>query len=211
MSSSPTPDIIDLLTGAEAGSFIDRLRRERPETRANAQKSYLALFEPVSEDAVTRAERLAVAAFVAGLHQAGAAGEFYAAGLADLNGGASLAAAVKTEIATGSARGPYGRYPSGPLSVEDTDGLVFAVSDFSRAVLGAKLSAGLEHAHLLVYRPREASPDALQKLLDAGWSTTGIVTLSQLVAFLSFQIRVVAGLSALGAAGEGSLSRAAAE
>lgn len=211
MSSSPTPDIIDLLTGIPAGSFIDRLRRERPETRANAQKSYLALFEPVSEDAVTRAERLAVAAFVAGLHRAGAAGEFYAAGLADLNGGASLAAAVKTEIARGAARGPYGHYPSGPLSVEDTAGLIFTVSDFSRAVLGAKLSAGLEHAHLSVYRPREASLDALQKLLDAGWSTTGIVTLSQLVAFLSFQIRVVAGLSALGAAGEGSLSRAAAE
>ena len=38
---------------------------------------------------------------------------------------------------------------------------------------------------------------ALQALLDAGWSTTDIVTLSQLVAFLSFQIRVVAGLRVL--------------
>jgi uncharacterized protein YciW len=53
---------------------------------------------------------------------------------------------------------------------------------------------------LLVFRPRDASPAALQSLLDAGWSTTGIVTLSQLVAFLSFQIRVVAGLRALAAA-----------
>ena len=145
------------------------------------------------------------------MHRGGAAAEFYAAGLADLNGGASLAAAVKTEIEKGAARGPYGRYPAGPLSAEDSNGPVYVVSDFSRAVLGAKLSAGLEHAHLLVYRPREASPDALQTLLDAGWSTTGIVTLSQIVAFLSFQIRVVAGLSALSAAGEGSLSRAAAE
>ncbi len=41
---------------------------------------------------------------------------------------------------------------------------------------------------------------ALQRLLDAGWSTTDIVTLSQLVAFLSFQIRVVAGLHALAGA-----------
>ena len=40
----------------------------------------------------------------------------------------------------------------------------------------------------------------VQRLLDAGWSTTGIVTLSQIVAFLSFQIRVVAGLRALAAA-----------
>jgi uncharacterized protein YciW len=34
-------------------------------------------------------------------------------------------------------------------------------------------------------------------LLDAGWTTSGIVTLSQLVAFLAFQIRVVTGLKAL--------------
>ena len=41
----------------------------------------------------------------------------------------------------------------------------------------------------------------LQALLDAGWSTPEIVTLSQLVAFLTFQIRVAAGLRTLAAAG----------
>ena len=44
-----------------------------------------------------------------------------------------------------------------------------------------------------------AAPAALQALLDAGWSTTDIVTLSQIVAFLSFQIRVIAGLRVLAA------------
>jgi CMD domain protein len=63
-----------------------------------------------------------------------------------------------------------------------------------------RLAAALEHAHLLIFHPRDASPAALQKLLDAGWSTTDIVTLSQLVSFLSFQIRVVAGLRALAGA-----------
>jgi len=48
-----------------------------------------------------------------------------------------------------------------------------------------------------VFHPRDAAPAALQALLDAGWSTTDIVTLSQIAAFLSFQIRVVAGLRAL--------------
>ena len=209
--SSPTPDIIDLLAGIKPGSFLDRRRAERPETRLNAQKSYLALFEPVSDDHVTRAERLAIAAFVSGLHRSGTASAFYAGGLSELQGGASLAAAIQTEIEKGAADGPYGRYPAGPLSAEDAPGLIYAVSDFSRAVIGAKLSAALEHTHLLVFRPREASPDALQKLINAGWTTTGIVTLSQIVAFLSFQIRVAAGLSALGAAGEGSVTRAAAE
>jgi uncharacterized protein YciW len=54
--------------------------------------------------------------------------------------------------------------------------------------------------HLLVFHPRDAAPEALQALLDAGWSTTDIVTLSQIAAFLSFQIRVVAGLRALAGA-----------
>jgi uncharacterized protein YciW len=50
---------------------------------------------------------------------------------------------------------------------------------------------------MLVLHPRDAAPPSLQILLDAGWSTTDIVTLSQLVSFLSFQIRVVAGLKAM--------------
>jgi hypothetical protein len=36
-------------------------------------------------------------------------------------------------------------------------------------------------------------------LRDAGWSTTDAVRLSQIVAFLTFQIRVAAGLRALAA------------
>jgi uncharacterized protein YciW len=36
--------------------------------------------------------------------------------------------------------------------------------------------------------------------LDAGWSTTDIVTLSQIIAFLLFQIRVAAGLRILATA-----------
>lgn len=40
-------------------------------------------------------------------------------------------------------------------------------------------AAAFEHVHLLVFHPRDATPVALQALLDAGWSTTDIVTLSQ--------------------------------
>jgi CMD domain protein len=71
------------------------------------------------------------------------------------------------------------------------------VSKAARRVLGPRLVAAVEHAHLLVLHPRDADSAALQALLDAGWSTTGIVTLSQITAFLSFQIRVVVGLRTL--------------
>ena len=190
-------DIIDFLAGIEPGSRLDGLRAQRPETRLNAQKSYEALFEPEHWGGVTPAERFAAAAFVAGLHKAAAIRSYYSSKLQDEPHGSALVAVIDAEIDRGNAHGPYGHYPAGPLSREDKPGFVYEVSGESRNLLDPKLSAALEHIHLLVFRPREASAGALQKLLDAGWTTTGIVTLSQLVAFLAFQIRVVTGLKAL--------------
>lgn len=192
-------DVIDHLAGIQPGSSLDRLRDQRPQARENAQKSYLALFEPEFPGDVKTIERYAVATFVAGLHRQPHVADFYAASLQGI-GHPGLANAISAEIARGSVEGPYGGYPQGPLTVEDKKGPVYQVSADNREILGSRLAAALEHAHLLVFHPRDASPSALQKLLDAGWSTTDIVTLSQLVAFLSFQIRVVAGLRTLAGA-----------
>jgi CMD domain protein len=106
---------------------------------------------------------------------------------------------VTAEIGPARTQGPYGAFPVGPLSVEDTCGPTFRVIDASRHALGTRLAAALEHAHLLVFHPRDANPAAIGTLLEAGWSNDAIVTLSQLVAFLSFQIRTIAGLRTLGA------------
>jgi CMD domain protein len=133
------------------------------------------------------------------LHAEPATREFYSAKL-DASADRPIVAAVDVEIARGRTQGPYGAYPPGPLSGEDRAGLIYRVSDEGRRTLGARLAAAFEHAHLLVFRPRDADPAALQGLVDAGWSTNDIVTLSQLVAFLSFQIRAVGGLRALAAA-----------
>jgi len=188
-------DVIDQLTGITPGSALDRLRARREQARTQAQQSYLALFAPAELVAAhfEIADRFAVAAFVAGLHKQPDVARFYAGALAEQG----VAKAIEAEVARGATQGPYGRYPAGPLSAEDETGPVYAVDDAHRKVLGDRLSAGLAHAHLLVFHPRDASPAALQALLDAGWRTTEIVTLSQLVAFLAFQIRVVIGLRAL--------------
>ena len=69
------------------------------------------------------------------------------------------------------------------------------MSEAGRQALGTRLAAAFEHTHMLVFHPRDAAAPALQALLDAGWSTTDIVTVSQLVSFLAYQIRVVAGLT----------------
>ena len=190
-------DVIDALVGIAPGSPLDAIRARRPEARTHAQATYRALFAPEVPGDVTAQERFAVGGFVAGLHGGAAMAAFYAAGLAASGAPAALREAVDAAIAEARAQGPYGSYPAGPLSREDTAGPAYRVGAETRRALGPRLAAAFEHVHLLVFHPRDAAPVALQALLDAGWSTTDIVTLSQIVAFLSFQIRVVAGLRTL--------------
>jgi CMD domain protein len=196
-AAGDTADVIDLLVGIAPGSRLDIVRRHRLAARDNAQLSYRALFEPGVPGAVRHEERFALAYFVAGLHGDAAIADFYRQKLITA-GQQGLATAIAAQITRGATTGPYGSYPPGPLSPEDKPGLVYAADPSGAAVLG-RLAAALAHAHLLVFRPRDASAEALAALRAAGWSTDDIVTLSQLVAFLTFQIRVVIGLRALAA------------
>jgi len=190
-------DVIDALVGITPGSPLSAIRARRPDARAHAQATYRALFAPEAPGNVTAQERLAVGAFVAGLHGATVVAGHYAARLAQSGASAALREAVDAATAEARTSGPYGRYPAGPLSREDTAGVSYRVGTAIRSTLGPRLTAAFEHVHMLVFHPRDAAPAALQALLDAGWSTTDIVTLSQIVAFLSFQIRVVIGLRTL--------------
>ena len=201
-------DVIDHLADIAAGSTLDQVRRHRSEARTQAQQSFAALFNPAEPVAgtVSLRERLTLAAFTAGLHGEPRSTAFYTRSLADED--ADLADAVSSEVVRGRAaslqagsgpHGPYGIYPAGPLSREDQSGPSYAVDPAHAALLGPRLSAALAHAHLLAYHPRDASAQALLALQQAGWSETDIVILSQLASFLSFQIRLVAGLRVLGA------------
>ncbi|MGF6258859.1 CMD domain protein [Ensifer sp. LBL] len=198
--TTTSPDIIDLLAGITAGSALDRIRAQRPETREQAQKSYLALFQSADFGDVSAAERHAIASFVAGLHRQPDIFEFYSSPFEESGDDRWLVEVIKAEIGAGRATGPYGNYPDGPLKDENETGPLYRVSQPSREALGPKLSTALEHAHLLVFHLRDASPQALQALLDAGWTTNAVVTLSQLVSFVAFQIRVIAGLALLSTA-----------
>lgn len=195
-----TPDIIDTLAGIKPGSALDAIRARRLQARENAQKSYLSLFEPIDAGDFSLLERAAVAAFVTGLHGESPVATFYRDKLAATAGGAALLEATDAEIARGKTSGPYGSFPAGPLSIENTAGLIYRVGAASKSVFGTRLVAALEHAHLLVFRPRDAASTDMKALLAAGWSNTGVVTFSQLVAFLSFQVRVISGLRTLAAA-----------
>ena len=193
MTTHPA-DVIDTLAGIAPGAHLDTIRNLRKQARDNAQNSYLALFAPEDPGDVPLDDRFIVATFVAALHGDATTAGYYADRLDE-----PCRQSVATEVALATTKGPYGAYPKGPLSAEDTPGPIYRASPPSRACLGPSRAAALEHAHMLVFHPRDASPEHLQALLAAGWSTTGIVTISQLVAFLAFQIRVVAGLRTLAA------------
>ena len=190
-------DVINQLAGITAGSALDKARDNRAEAKKHAQTSYDSLFTPKEFGAFSALDRWAVAAFVAALHGRPETTDFYAGQLKDAGGSPELQVAVQSEAVTAHAHGPYGHYPSGPLSRENSEGLKYAVTMSARHVLGPRLSSAFEHVHMLVYHPRDARPDTLKSMLDAGWSTADVVSLSQLVSFLAFQIRVVAGLIAL--------------
>lgn len=194
--TQPTADVIDLLAGIAPGSPLDTIRARRPEARVNAQRSFAALLEPATPGAFPLVDRYVVAAFVAGLHGFDRATAFYADLLAD-EADAAVLEALHRSVAQAAAAGPAGSYREPGLAAESTVAAVWTPEASEADVFGARLTAALVHAHLLVLRPREASPDAVRALVDAGWDADGIVTLSQLVAFLSFQLRSAWALSVL--------------
>jgi uncharacterized protein YciW len=60
-----------------------------------------------------------------------------------------------------------------------------------------RLRAILGFTRTLILAPVEGDQSALKLLQDAGLATTEIVVLAQLIAYLSYQTRLLAGLSAL--------------
>lgn len=170
-------DIIDEL--AQTSPAVSQLRSARPAARENAQLSFEALLEPAEAGEFSQAERYAVAAFVAGIMQAGRPAEFYLDLLGDED--EELLAPVKEAIAAGQHRGPYAA--GGHSTFEG---------------LGERLGAAFDFAHLLVFHPKDADPAAIGHLDASGWGPTGMVSLAQLISFLAFQLRVVRGIAALG-------------
>jgi len=74
-----------------------------------------------------------------------------------------------------------------------------------RPAAGARLDAILTFAATLATRPVEGDREALLRLPAAGLATADVVTLAQLIALVTYQVRVIAGLQALAAEGQGDV------
>lgn len=79
-----------------------------------------------------------------------------------------------------------------------SDAAVAAVERFPDGpALPAREAAILRHTDRLTTAPRAATPAHLAELKAAGLGPADIVTIAQLIAFVSFQVRAVAALRAL--------------
>ena len=85
------------------------------------------------------------------------------------------------------------------LAVAGVDAADVSVADQGSPADAAapRLRAILAFTRTLIEKPVEGDKAALEALPAAGLSTPAVVTLAQLIAFLSYQVRLIAGLDAL--------------
>lgn len=176
-------DIIDFLIDHE----VSALRNTRAQAKTNAQASFEALLE--TETSLTLAERYAVAYAVTSWHQLPYAASFYKDLLDDELPSPLPSSLIEAGFA--ASPGPWGTFREPELEHRNEPG-PWLIGD------GSRIEAALEYAHLLVFHPRDSSPVAIQRLLDAGFNEDEIVSLGQLISFLAFQSRVVHGIRVLG-------------
>lgn len=102
----------------------------------------------------------------------------------------------------------------GSLSLAERAGVALAVAEHNadaalaahyrglaaRPEEGPRWRAIRRHVDMMSAKPGSATPADVQTLRDAGLSEREIVTVAQLVAFVSYQARVLAGLRLLGEA-----------
>ena len=89
------------------------------------------------------------------------------------------------------------------LSALGVDAALVQAADTAQIkhITDPQLLAALTFTRTLIDNPIEGDKAALQQLTAAGLSTPAVVALAQLIAFLSYQLRVVAGLEAMQVAG----------
>lgn len=190
MTTIEVADVVDHAVGITPGDRLDQIRRARPTTRDNIQAAHRALFGE-SSNGIDLSARYLVAAFVAELSDPGSSvARWYAERVDD-------PAVLNALLESAAQFGPWGTYREPKLSSASEPGEWWEVPDEYRDGLTPQVAAVLEHAHFLVLHPRDARPKVLGRLAAAGWARPQIVTWSQLISFVSFQVRAAAGFTVL--------------
>ncbi|MEO8247758.1 MAG: CMD domain protein [Burkholderiales bacterium] len=162
-------DMIDSAAGLTEGGATQRLRQQRSKVVAATLGSWEALFSP-TVDGLTPAERLLVALYGCYLTPAPELALRYR----ERNWVEGIDAALVNLVERG----------------ERDDAQIAAIAN-------PRLAALLRFTRVLVDSPRDGDRAEVAALTQVGLSTPAVVALAQLIGFVSYQTRLVAGLKAL--------------
>ncbi len=167
-STTRTTDVVYSILGVGEDSPIAALRNDRPNQIDELQAYYLSLFAP--EAASAEAFPLKKRYLVA----------------------------IRVASHTGSTD-IVAWYEHLAREAGVSDEKIAATKDIATpATDDSVLGAAIRHADLLTTHPVDAEASNLQALKDAGLTPAGILSLSQVIAFVSYQLRFIAGLRAFG-------------
>ena len=161
-------DAINGILGVQPGSPIAAIREQFPQNQAELQTYYDAIFAPTESS------------------------------LLNLPLPTRLLVAIRTAAHAQSE--PVERwYTARALEAGANAAGISAAKNMTAAEAeDPVLEAAYRHTDLLSTHPVDATPEALVALAQVGLTPAGIVTLSQVVAFVSYQVRLVALLRAVG-------------
>ncbi|BCH17855.1 CMD domain-containing protein [Mesorhizobium sp. L-2-11] len=106
----------------------------------------------------------------------------------------AMRAAIACRIASLNGDAAFRDHFGAMLDQAAPDEIERQVSDLDFKASDPRISALIRHADLVAANPRSASGRDIELLRQAGIAEADVVRLSELVAFVSYQIRVVAGL-----------------
>lgn len=165
-------DVIDSMLGDKVALRIAPLRRSKPELASQMQAYYDTLFDPVAD---SEAELPTPLRWLIALRVA------CHIGIDDVSNW----------------------YRSRAREAGIADDAIAAIGTLQPYVEGDRLLVSIiRHVDLLTLTPSSTTKSDLDRLDAAGVSPRGIVAISQIVAYVSYQARLVATLRALGVAHE---------
>jgi uncharacterized protein YciW len=163
-----TADVINSILGTANNDAVSQLRNHKPELAEQLQDYYLAIFDPTP---------ISEAAF-SRVDRA-----LIAIRVAAQTGSQSV---IDWYTALAEENGASAEIIA---QVRDTGAAWDEPTPFGAAV---------RHADLVTTAPSHTSAANLQALKDAGYTPAGILSLAQTIAFVSYQLRLIAGLRAFG-------------
>ena len=161
-------DVIQEILGYGDDSNVASLRNAKPNQVDELQAYFRAIFEPNEESA---------AAFPTVTRHL---------------------VAIRVASHTGSTS-VVDWYSARARDARAADDTIAQVRDVTTSTFGDSfLDAAIRHTDLLTKRPSEAQASDLDALKGAGFSPQAVLALSQTIAFVSYQLRLIAGLRAFG-------------